>query len=70
VTIVNPTKVGGEFDSGISTYHDFKHFEYGEVVGEPRLVVNVAEMIEYLKSEGIPSNRKVQLRMDYLPRTV
>lgn len=67
MTIIHPRKVGGKFDSGIVTYVDFKHFEHKQVVGEPRVVVNIDQIMKYLKSNKIPLNIAVQLRVDYLP---
>ncbi len=67
VTIIHPGKIKGRFDSGITTYQDFKHFEYKRVVGEPRVVVDIDKIVKYLKSDKIPLNVEVRLRVDYLP---
>jgi len=70
VTVTYPTKVSGTFDSGVVADYAFKDFEYKEVAGQPRVRINIDKMLEYLKSEKIPSNKKVKLRIDYLPRII
>lgn len=70
VTVTYPTKIAGKLDSQIQSYHNFKHFEYKEVTGEPRVVIDVDKMIEHLKSKKIPLSTKVEVRVDYLPKIV
>lgn len=70
VTVTYPKKVRGTFDSGVSTEHPFEDFEYKEVAGQPGVRINTDKMIEYLKDEKIPSNKKVKLRIDYLPKII
>lgn len=70
VTVIHPKKVRGKFDFGVVTERAFKDFEYKEVAGQPRVRINIAKMLEYLKAEKILSNKKVKLRIDYLPKII
>lgn len=70
VTVTYPTKVRGTFDSGVVAEYAFEDFEYKEVAGQPRVRINTDKMLEYPKAEKIPSNKKVKLRIDYLPKII
>jgi len=70
VTVIYPKKVRGKLNSGLTIYHDFEAFKYREIAGQPSVRINIDEMLKYLKSEKIQSNKKVTLKIDYLPRIV
>ncbi len=70
VTVTYPKKVRGKFDTGVVTHHDFKDFKYEEVAGQPRVRINMDKMLEILKRRKIPSSKKVELRIVYLPKIV
>lgn len=70
VTVTHPAKVGGRLDSRLVSHHSFKHFKYKEVAGEPRVIIDLGEMIKYLKSAKIPLSTKVKVSVDSLPKIV
>ncbi|MDD2666529.1 MAG: adenylate/guanylate cyclase domain-containing protein [Methanocellales archaeon] len=70
VTLIYPPNIGGKIDSSIVKYHNFKYFEYREKAGQPEVLIYIDKMIEYLKSEAISQNRKVRLRIKYVPKIV